>query len=133
VKRILQEIIVYAFAIFICSQFFGGISVDGGLGSYLLASFLLVIAFSIVKPILTIISFPLNMATLGAFSFVILALTLFIVTHVYPKIHVIPFIIRNISVFGFEAKNVHVSSFLSYFVISATIYLISKLVFWLFE
>lgn len=132
-KAILRNVLLYAFALFIASILFDGLVLHGGLRTLIVGGILLSIGYKIIKPVLSIISLPFNMISLGLFSTLILAFILFLITLIYPPIEVVPFTFSGLSFWGIEVKRFYVSLLLSYVLISVTIYLITKLINWLFS
>lgn len=132
-KRILLEVFVYTFALYLATQLFAGLKVHGGFQEYLIGGILLAIGFIIVKPILNIISFPLSFLTLWVFSFLTSAVILFIVTSVYSKIQITPFVFPGISLVHITIPRMSLNLLLSYIVISVTISVVSRILLWLYE
>lgn len=132
-KAILRNVLLYAFALYITQLLFAGLSLRGGIKTFIIGGILLAIGFKIIKPILSVISLPFNLLSLGFFSVFITAFILFLITLIYPSIDVRPFTFTGISFWGFEIHKFYVSLLLSYILISVTIYLITKLISWLFN
>ncbi len=132
-KGILRNVLVYAFSLYLTQLVFSGLLVHGGLRTFIVGGILLAIGFKIIKPILSIISLPFNMLTLGLFSILIISFILFLITLVYPPLEVVPFTFKGVTLLGIEIHKFYVSPLLSYVVISGTIYLITKLINWLFD
>lgn len=132
-RKILKNIFLYGFALYITSILFSGLHLHSGLYTLAVGGLLLAIGFKILKPVLSIISLPFNIITLGLFTVVIIAFILFIITLIFPSIEVRPFIFPGYRLFGLEIHKFYVSGLLSYCLISATIYLITKFINWLFE
>ena len=132
-KSILRNVLLYAFSLYITSILFEGLVLQDGLRTLIIGGILLAIGFNIIKPILSIISLPFNLLSLGLFSILITAFILFIITLIYPPIEVTSFTFTGISFWGIEVHRFYVSYLLSYCLISVTIYLITKLISWLFN
>lgn len=132
-KRILLEVFVYTFALYLATQLFPGLKVHGGFQEYLIGGILLAIGFVIVKPILNIISFPLSFITLWIFSFLMSAVILFLVTSVYHKIEITAFVFPGISLLHITIPRMSLNLLLSYIVISVTISVVSRILLWLYE
>jgi uncharacterized membrane protein YvlD (DUF360 family) len=77
-----------------------------------------------IRPILTIISFPLNLATLGLFSFFINVIILYLLTLFVPNIMIQAFQFTGISFAGFIIPRMSINIFFAYF-LSATIVFIT--------
>jgi putative membrane protein len=131
-KTILRNVLLYAFSLYLTSQLFEGLVLHEGMRTLIIGGILLAIGFNILKPILSIISLPFNLLTLGLFSILIIAFILFLITLIYPSIEVRAFTFSGISIWGIEVHKFYVSYLLSYCLISVTIYLITKLINWLF-
>lgn len=131
-KAILRNVLLYAFALYLTQMIFKGLVLHGGIKTLIIGGILLAIGFKVIKPILSIISLPFNLLSLGLFSVFITAFILFLITLIYPPIDVRPFTFTGISFWGIEIHKFYVSLLLSYVLISVTIYLITKLINWLF-
>lgn len=76
--RFILHFVVSGAALLVAEKFVTGVHVDGWRAAVMVTLVLLIIKYTI-KPILTIISFPINIATLGLFSFVLNGIILFYV------------------------------------------------------
>lgn len=132
-KAILRNVLLYAFALYLTQMVFAGLVLHGGVKTLIIGGILLAIGFKIIKPILSVISLPFNLLSLGLFSVFITAFILFLITLIYPQIDVRPFNFTGLSFWGIEIHKFYVSLLLSYVLISVTIYLITKLISWLFN
>jgi putative membrane protein len=112
---------------------FSGLVLHGGLQTLIVGGILLTIGFKLLKPILSVISLPFNLLTLGLFSVVIIAFIIFLITLIYPPIEIRAFTFPGVVIWGVEIHKFYVTSLLSYILISVTIYLITKLIDWLFK
>lgn len=131
-KGILRNVLLYAFALYVTQLLFQGLILHGDLRTLIIGGLLLAIGFKILKPILSIISLPFNILSLGLFSIFIISFIFFLITLIYPSIEIRPFLFPGVSLWGLEIHSFKASLFLSYCIISATIYLITKAVDWLF-
>jgi putative membrane protein len=100
-KAIIRNIVFYSFALYALSQILEGVKISGGVPTYLLGGAVLSILFIIVKPVLNIISIPLNILTFGLFSFLGNILILYLLTMFVPEIKITPFIFKGFSYAGF--------------------------------
>lgn len=132
IRPVLRNVLLNAFSLYVTTLLFPGLVIHGGLLSLIAGGFLLAIGFKILKPIISIVALPLNIVSLGLFSVVIVAFILFIITLLYPNIEVAGFYFKGFGVGTFEIHPFQVSLLLSYFIISVTIYLIDKMITWLF-
>ncbi len=132
-KGIIRNIALNAVALYSTSLIFEGLKLTDGISTLVMGGLLLAVGFKILKPVLSIIALPFQLLTLGLFSSCIIAFILFLITLIYPQIIVRPFFFKGFEFGGIEIHSFQVSLLLSYFIISVTIYLITKLVDWLFD
>lgn len=132
-KGLLQQYVLILIVIYITSLIFPGIVISGGFTGFFIASALLLIGFVVIKPILSIITLPLNALTFGLFSIFITAFVLFLVSVFYKSFSIVPFIFPEVHIFSFSIQPFSVNLFLSYIIISATIQLLTSLARWLFD
>jgi putative membrane protein len=77
---LLLRLIINAAALFVVAYFVPGVHVSGIIGA-IIAAIILGIVNAIIKPILIILSLPIEILTLGLFTFVINAFLFWIVGH----------------------------------------------------
>lgn len=87
-KSILSHFIDDLFAISAVLLINSGFKIEGGWFTILYAAFLLTAINMLVKPLLKIMFLPINLITLGFFSWVINIIALFILTKFVPQIHI---------------------------------------------
>lgn len=131
-KSILKNILLYAFALYLTQVIFEGLVVHGGFRTLFIGGILLAIGFKVLKPILSVISLPFNLISLGLFSVLIISFIMFLITLIYPAIEIRPFVFEGAAFWGIEIHRFSVTLLLSYMLISVTIYLITKAITWLF-
>src|SRR5690625_7337933 len=74
-KRALLSLVLNAVALLLVAEIFSGFHLDS-FGVAIIASLILAILNAVVKPILLLFTLPINLLTLGLFTFVINAVTL---------------------------------------------------------
>ncbi|MBV8152280.1 MAG: phage holin family protein [Candidatus Eremiobacteraeota bacterium] len=79
--HLLVRLVLNAVALYLVAQFVPGVHLTDGIVGTLIAALILGIANAIVKPILIILSLPLEILTLGLFTFVINAVLFWFVGH----------------------------------------------------
>lgn len=131
-KGILRNILLYGFALYLTQMIFEGLVLHGGLRTLFFGGLLLAIGFKIIKPVLSVISLPFNLISLGLFNVLITAFIMFVITLIYPPIEIRPFVFEGIAFWGIEVHRFEVTLLLSYILISVTIYLVTKAINWLF-
>lgn len=128
----MREVSTYSVALFITSLFITGLIISQNLTSIIIGGVFLTIAFNIIKPLISTIGAPLKFITLGFFSLITTTFSLFIITLIYQGIRVVPFNFEGASIAGFQIPAFHVGIILSYIIVSGTIYVVSKLINWLY-
>jgi len=77
---ILINLLISSLAVFITAYFLPGVHLNN-FGTAVIVAFLLGLVNTFIKPILTILTFPITIITLGLFMFVINALVIWIVDY----------------------------------------------------
>ncbi len=126
-KRILGDIVVYTLILYFIANATPAMKITGGLESYFFAAVVLAVANTVVKPLLSIISVPFIMMTLGLFTFVLNGLILFGLTKVYPAVSVHGFNLNSIDI-PVALPSLYIPTILSYVVLSVIIELIRRVV-----
>ena len=132
-KSILRRIIFYCVALFLVAQVLDGVRVSGGLITYIIGGVVLSILFMIVKPILSLITLPLNIVTLGLFSFLINAIILYFLTILVPNISISAFRFNGFSFLGFVVPQLYINSFFAFITASILLSLIVGFLKWLIK
>src|SRR3989338_5484897 len=90
-KTILRNTATYGLGLFFLSLINEGLIIQGGFNTYVIGGLVLCLLFMIVKPILKILSLPLNLVTLGLFSFLTNTIILYLATILVPQIKISSF------------------------------------------
>lgn len=117
-KAIVRKLSFYAFSLFLLTQIFTGVKISGGITTYIIGSIALSLMFLIIKPILTIITLPLNLVTLGLFSFLTNAVILYLLTVVVSGITISAFLFNGFSFVGFVVPKIYINEFFAFIVSS---------------
>lgn len=107
-----------------------GVKLSGGLEEYIIAGIALTIMMFVLKPILTILSFPFNAITFGFFSVIVNAIILFLLTIFIPQITISPFITSRIVLLGFVVPAIALNKWFAFLVASLTISGVYSLLTW---
>lgn len=132
-KSIAKRIVFYSVALFLISQIVSGLTISGGFTTYLVGGIILSLLFLIVKPILSIITLPLNIITLGFFSFIINAVILYFLTILVPNISITAFTFNGFSFSGFIVPSIPFNNFFAFVVVSMLLSFIVGALKWLTE
>ncbi len=132
-KSIFRNIVFYSVALFLTAQVITGLKISGDFTTYIIGGVVLGALFLIVKPILSILTLPLNIVTLGLFSFVINAIILYLLTILVPSISVNAFTFEGINYGGFTIPKFYLNSFFAFVVASIVISFIVGLLKWIIK
>lgn len=132
-KTILRSIGIYLLALYFIPQIVPGFTINGGFITLLIGSIVLAIMFLVLKPILSIISFPITMLTLGLFSIIINALILYLLTILVPNITVQPFSYPKGYIYGFITPIITFNTFWAYTFSAFILSCINTIIRWLIQ
>ncbi len=130
-RYLLRNTVIYSLTLFLLPEAFPGIKVEGGFPLLVLAGFVLTILYLIVKPILNIISFPINLITLGLFSFFTNVIILYLLTVFVPNVIVSGFTFSGWSFAGFSLPKTNLGIFEAYVVIGLSLAFFSDIFRWM--
>ena len=117
-KSLIRNIVINSLSLFILALAIPGFRVSGGVLTYLLGGIALSILFMIVKPILNIISLPLNLVTLGLFSFVTNAIIFYLLTVFVTPITITAFTFPGVSSAGFIIPKLYINTLFAFILIA---------------
>src|SRR3989344_4277246 len=132
-RTILRTILFYSFSLFALTLVFPGVKITGGLETYLLGGAALSIIFILIKPVLNILTLPLNLVTLGAFSFVTNVIILYLLTLFVPKIRITSFVFQGFSYGGFMIPKTPVNLIFAFLVCGLALSAIITFLSWLIK
>ena len=89
-KRIFK-LLALGGVILLCGQYLDGVTISGGYKSALIAAIVLALVNSLVRPILTVLTFPATVFTFGLFSFVITALMVMLMDYFIGHVEISSF------------------------------------------
>lgn len=130
-KSLLRNTIIDAFSLFIASQVLSGIKIEGGIMTFVFAGLALTIMTAILRPILNLITLPLNIATLGVFSFFVNVVIIYLLTVFIPQVKISSFIFSGMAISGFVIPKIMFNSFFAFVAASFTISIIISFLKWL--
>ena len=132
-KSIVRNILIYSLALFALSQIISGVEISGGLPTFLLGGAVLSVMFIVVKPVLNLVALPLNILTLGFFSFFSNVILLFLLTIVVVDIKVSPFVFPGFSYSGFVLPRSEVNQIFAFIVSGLLLSAIITVLTWLIK
>lgn len=117
-KKLSRNTLFNALSIFLISQLISGMKVYGGFATYLIAGLVLTLLMMLLKPILNLLALPLNIITLGLFSFVINVIIFYILTVLVVGIVVSPFTFPGVSFAGFIIPKIYFNIIFAFVLVS---------------
>ena len=132
-KTFLRISAVNGFSLFILDQSISGVIISGGLRVFILGGVFLTILGVTLKPVFNLISIPLNMVTLGLFSFLSNALLLYILTILVTEIKIEAFNFEGFSWAGFVIPEFQLNTFLAYIVCATLLSVVQAIINWLID
>lgn len=131
-RFLLRNIVLYSLSLFAIEYLFTGVTIRGGISTYLIGGLVLTILYYTLRPILQLLTFPLNMATLGIFSLFINTFILYIISVLLPNISISPFTFQGASFLGFVIPQMYFNAFFAYVICALVISCITTAASWLF-
>lgn len=110
-----------------------GVEISGGLESLFIGGVALALMFLVLKPILNIISFPINLITLGLFSVITNAFILYLMTRFVEGIKISPFTYESIQYAGYVIPQINFNIYIAFIFIALVVSLIESSLSWLME
>lgn len=83
----LITILLSTVAVFVTAHILPGVKIEGW-GTALVVAIVLAIVNAFIRPLIFILTLPINILTLGLFTFVIIALMVMLVSAIVPGFHV---------------------------------------------
>jgi putative membrane protein len=130
-KSLLRNVGFNAFSLFVLTQTLDGVKIYGGLPTYIVGGLVLYLLFLILKPILGIITLPLNLITLGLFSFIINIIIFYILTVFVSSISINAFLFKGLSIYGFIIPKIYLNQFFALMAAALIQALIVNFLIWL--
>lgn len=132
-KGFLRNVLFNSFSIFLIAQVVGGVKVTGGLPTYIFGGVALTILLVFIKPILNILSLPLNLITFGLFSFLTNIVIFYLLTVIVPGISIGAFTFPGISYFGFVVPSIYFNVIFAFLLVSFLQSLIVSFLTWIIK
>lgn len=132
-KSLVRNTVFNAISLFVLTQVLAGVKVSGGFGTLLFSGFVLSFLFIFLKPILNIFSLPLNLVTLGLFSFFTNTILLYILTVFVPNVVISQFTFNGFTFSGFVVPVMHFGSFSAYIIAAGVLAIIINFFNWLIK
>lgn len=132
-KAKLTNILFYSFGLFMLTLVLPGVKITGGIPTFIIGGVVLSLMFLIIKPILSIITLPLNFITLGTFSFFINVIILYLLTVFVQSISINSFTFSGLKFAGFIVPKVFVNTFFAFVLASLLLSSVFTFLTWLIK
>lgn len=127
-KYIVKSTIINSVSIYGLSLIFPGIKYQN-LTTLVLAAALYCLLTIFVKPLLRILTFPINLVTFGLFSSFLNVFLIYLVTRFVPDFSIVPFTIGGPNFFvGSSFPEIHLTLFWAYFAVATALGFTTSLV-----
>lgn len=130
-KKILFKILLNMISIALVAYFIPGISYEGGIQTLILISVILGLANILVKPIISLLTLPIELITLGLFGIVINAGMLYFVSYFVPQFMIRGFYFTGITTSFFSLNPTQIPVWGTAIIASTIISLITSTITWL--
>jgi putative membrane protein len=132
-KTILRRIAIYTFTLFLLPTLIPGVGITGGLETLFIGGTALALMFLVLKPILSIISFPINLIKLGLFSIITNAFILYLMTRFVEGVKISPFEFSSLNFAGFTTPAIEFNIYMAYIFTAVVISIIESALSWLMD
>lgn len=130
-KVLIRYLVIYTVILFFLQIIIPGLMIHGGFITYIIGGAGLTFMFLIIKPILNIISFPINFLTLGLFSILTNGLIIYVLTSFIPNISISAFSYKATNLYDFEIPKISFNVFFAYIYSSFMLSFIDSFIKWL--
>jgi len=130
-RKLLRLTFFNALSLFLLTLAFPGVQVAGGIIIYLLGGLVLSLISFFIKPIINLISLPLNIISLGLFSFLTNGLILYILTVLIPQISVRAFTYPGFKYAGFIIPRMQFNVLFAYIVTACMLAILDTFMSWI--
>lgn len=110
-KTLLRYYLINLGALWFTSHVVPGFIFDGGTLTLLKAAVIFTLINLLLVPVLKVLLLPLNLLTLGLFSWVINVLALYALVRLVPNLHLTPFYFSGFNLGGFIIPSMDLSAF----------------------
>jgi putative membrane protein len=95
-----------------------GVKITGGLPTYILGGIALTILLVFLKPILNLLALPLNIVTLGFFSFLTNIIIFYLLTVIVPGIMITAFTFPGFTYSGFVIPSIYFNILFAFLIVA---------------
>lgn len=130
-KTILRAVFLNLVTLYLVAMFFSGLTISAQAATYLSAGFVWTLLNKIVKPVIKLLLLPINLITLGLFSWVVNVITLFMLGAFISGVSVHAFTFPGFNYQGFTIPSLHFNLLFAYIATSFILSLVHSAIVWL--
>lgn len=130
-RSILRAIFLNTLTLYLVTLFYPGITIKQEIKTLISAAIIWWLLNKIVKPIIKLLLLPINLITLGLFSWAVNAITVFLLTVINKDVALHAYTFPGISYQGFIVPSISFNLIVSYVITSLVLYLTHGLIVWL--
>ena len=113
-KGFFRNTLFNAFTLFLITQLLPGVKVYGGLPTYIFGGLVLTVLLVILRPVLNLLAMPLNLVTLGMFSFLVNVIIFYLLTVLVIGISITAFTFPGYSYSGFIIPKIYFNTLFAF-------------------
>nr|MBI5456103.1 phage holin family protein [Candidatus Levybacteria bacterium] len=132
-KSFFRNILFNSFSIYLISQVLPGVKVSGGFFTYVIGGLALTLLLTLLKPVLNILTLPLNIVTLGMFSFLTNVIIFYLLTILVIGISITSFTFPGLEYAGFIIPKIYFNTLFAFVLVSFLQSLIVSFLSWLMQ
>src|SRR3989344_4568859 len=99
-KKLLRNFLINIVSLSLTARLIPGLVIEGGIKTLFISAFIFMIINMMVIPILKIMFLPLNLLTLGVFSWAINVLALYLLTNIVSNLRLVSYRFEGIALWG---------------------------------
>lgn len=132
-KRILRNFLINIVSLSLTARLIPGLVLEGGIKTLFISSFIFMIINMLVVPILKIMFLPLNLLTLGIFSWAVNVLALYLLTSIVSNLKLVPYRFEGAVIQGVVIPSMDINVLFVAILASFMVGLISHFLHWLLK
>jgi putative membrane protein len=129
--RVLRSVAFEAFSLYLISQILPGLIIIGGLQTLIFGGVALSVLSFVLKPILNVLSAPLNLITFGLASVLSNAIILLILTKIINNIDITAFTFAGLNLGLVIIPKIHINTFFAFLVVAIAQWVVKWFLIWL--
>ena len=132
-RGILRSISLNIATLFIVSHFYQGLTIKSDLKTFLSAAIVWWLLNKIIRPVIRLLLLPINLITLGLFSWAVNAITIFLLQIAIKDITIHAYTFPGIFYQGFTIPSISFNLLISYIITSFVLYITHAIIVWVMK